>query len=256
MGEFKLTEVLSERRLYELFGEIGQRVIDNAKADKLDDETRVLLTLSCEGILEALSAAPSKLIGMGCPECGRYKPVPLHPVDVNPSTHTVILTSGGTTLRCDCGHQLGKWDEDAEKWIDLPIPVSKKSIFDALKIALESQAKMLDCIRDAFQARDSLIELIRILQQNGTLNEEELGDQRHLLSMQLLPERTYRELTRRESVILESLEKLNGERHVRSRSVNGAGTRAWPPSLARRATCLGSDGLAGESMSAMSCRTG
>jgi DNA-directed RNA polymerase subunit RPC12/RpoP len=282
MGKFKSTGSLSVKRQYELFGEIGQMIIEQAKADALSDETRMLFTMSCEGILEALSAGLKRIIGITCPECGKYKPVPPHPVDVDPSTHNVILTTGGTTLRCDCGHRLGEWDEDAEKWVDLPervrvecpmcrnkalVPTDLEdggsgkheillvgkpvrgrcyaklicrcgqliAVWDpdreewemfpfkrdaekdvrteALKLALINQTKMLVCIRDAFHARDTLIELIRVLQQNGTLNEEELGGQRHLLEMQMLPERTYRELIAREESVHAALETLKGESH-------------------------------------------
>ena len=212
MGEFKLVSVIHEEHLYRLFCEIGQKIVEDAKMDKLDDDARMLLTLGCEGVLEALSTAPAKSNGMACPECYMFAPVPPSTANIDPPAHSVILAGNATKLCCcRCGHQLAKWDHWGEAWMRTP---GKQDVcLEALKLALINQTKMMVCIRDAFHARDALIELIRVLQQNGTLNEEELGDQRHLLEMQMLPERTYRELIAREESVHAALEKLNGESH-------------------------------------------
>lgn len=211
MGEFKLVSVIHEEHLYKLFGEIGQKIIEDAKTDRMDDETRMLLTMGCEGVLDALSAAPSKLVvGMACPECGKFARIPPSTQNIDPPAHSVVLAGSGAKLCClNCGHQLAEWSAQDEEWVKLP---SKRDIYvKALKNVLRNQQRLLVCARDAFQSRDALIELIRVLQQNGTLNAEELGDQRYLLEMQLLPERTYREFAKREHKVQRSLEKLEGK---------------------------------------------
>lgn len=205
--EFKL---IHEEHLYKLFAEIGQKIIEDAKTDRMDDETRMLLTMGCEGVLDALSAAPSWLIGTSCSECGKFARIPPSTKNIDPPAHSVVLAGSGAKLCClNCGHQLAEWIAQDEKWARLP--GKQDTYVEALKLMLSNQQRLLICARDAFQSRDALIELIRVLQQNGTLNEEELGDQRHLLSMQLLPERTYRELISRESEVLEHLVKLEGK---------------------------------------------